>query len=100
MILTYIYNNDNNIFVDNQQYCPTRAYPGLWELVINQLSVNENIRCATTESCPKNMTGEEVYRMLVHNFKRHYFTNRAPLGLHFHSAWFKNSEYFKAFEVD
>lgn len=33
------------------------------------------------------------------NFKRHYLHNRAPLGLHFHAAWFENPMYLHAFTV-
>lgn len=36
--------------------------------------------------------------MLMLNFKRHYLTNRAPLGLHFHSMWFRNPTNIYAFE--
>lgn len=31
------------------------------------------------------------------NFKRHYETNRAPLGLYFHAAWLKKPEFLDAF---
>jgi len=51
------------------------------------------------DSCPPDLSGEEVYKMLMLNFKRHYLTNRAPFGLHFHAAWFQNPMYFYAFNV-
>lgn len=51
------------------------------------------------DSCPSNLSGEEVYKMLMLNFKRHYLTNRAPFGLHFHASWFQNPSYFYAFNV-
>lgn len=80
------------------QNCPTRSYPGVWEMVMNQLDAGE-FTCSMVDSCPPNMNGEDMYRMFSHNFKRHYSTNRAPLGLYFHTTWFRNSEYLEAFNV-
>ncbi|XP_011151123.1 uncharacterized protein LOC105190208 [Harpegnathos saltator] len=78
------------------QLCPTRSYPGIWELPLNQLLAGD-YTCTTVDSCPSDLSGEEVYKMLMLNFKRHYLTNRAPLGLHFHASWFQNPMYFYAF---
>ncbi|KAB0794026.1 hypothetical protein PPYR_13646 [Photinus pyralis] len=77
--------------------CPLRAYPGVWELVLNELSVN-NRTCAFINSCSGNFTVESLYKTLMQNFKRHYFTNRAPFGLNFHSSWFQKPEHLIAFE--
>jgi hypothetical protein len=55
--------------------------------------------CAMVDSCPPHLSGDEVYNMLIHNFKRHYNTNRAPYGLYFHTTWFKKPEYLAAFRV-
>lgn len=68
-------------------------------MVINQLDTGKFASCPTIDACPKDLSGDDVYRMLVHNFKRHYLTNRAPYGLHFHSSWFKNQEYLIAIQV-
>ena len=35
--------------------------------------------------------------MFMENFRRHYDTNRAPLGLYFHTLWFKDKKNRKAF---
>ncbi|XP_066258996.1 chitin deacetylase 1 [Euwallacea similis] len=80
-----------------RQMCPTRSYPGLWEMVINQLEALE-ISCATLDSCPPELTGHGVYEMLIRNFNRHYSTNRAPFGIHLQAAWFENSDYLIAFQ--
>ncbi|XP_044739883.1 chitin deacetylase 1 [Chrysoperla carnea] len=80
----------------NRQNCPSRSYPGIWEMVMNQLSANE-YTCGMVDSCPPHLNGPEVYTMLMHNFKRHYKTNRAPYGLYFHTTWFKKPEYLEAF---
>ncbi|GLV35088.1 Chitin and LDLR binding deacetylase 3 [Carabus blaptoides fortunei] len=80
----------------NKQNCPSRSYPGIWEMVMNQLEANE-YTCAMVDSCPPHMNGEDIYKMLNHNFKRHYLSNRAPYGLYFHTSWFKKPEYLAAF---
>jgi len=35
--------------------------------------------------------------MLKYNFDRHFSTNRAPLGLYFHTLWFKEAKNRRAF---
>ncbi|XP_034947909.1 uncharacterized protein ChLD3 [Chelonus insularis] len=75
--------------VGTGQLCPTRSYRGLWELPLNQLLAGE-YTCGMIEDCPLSLSGEETYKMLMLNFKRHYLSNRAPLGLHFNPAWFRN----------
>ncbi|KAJ3645357.1 hypothetical protein Zmor_023023 [Zophobas morio] len=80
-----------------KQNCPTRSYPAVWEMVLNQLEA-DGYSCAMVDSCPSNLSGDDIYRILIHNFKRHYLTNRAPFGLHFHSSWFKKQEYLDAFQ--
>ncbi|CAH1116024.1 unnamed protein product, partial [Phaedon cochleariae] len=80
-----------------KQLCPTRSYHGIWELPLNQLEAG-SFTCSMVDSCPSDLTGNDVYDMLTHNFKRHYLSNRAPLGLYFHSTWFKNHEYLTAFQ--
>ncbi|XP_026299909.1 uncharacterized protein LOC725391 isoform X3 [Apis mellifera] len=82
--------------VDLEQFCPTRAYPGLWELPLNQLLAGQ-YTCTRMDSCPSDLSGEEIYKILMLNFKRHYLSNRAPLGLHLHASWFQNPSYFYAF---
>ncbi|XP_049306369.1 chitin deacetylase 1 isoform X1 [Bactrocera dorsalis] len=78
------------------QNCPSRSYPGIWEIVINQLEVGD-FTCGMIDSCPSQLNGDDVYRMLSHNFKRHYLSNRAPFGIYFHATWFNNNNYLEAF---
>ncbi|XP_065164261.1 chitin deacetylase 1 [Atheta coriaria] len=80
------------------QNCPTRAHPGVWELPLNPLIAND-FMCIKLGTCPADLSGNEVYKLLHHNFKRHYLSNRAPFGLHLHSAWFKKPEYLRAFST-
>lgn len=83
---------------ESQQNCPTRSYPGVWEMVLNPLEAGK-YSCARLDTFPRNLTGDDIYRILVNNFKRHYLTNRAPFGLHLHSDWLKKEDYFDAFQV-
>ena len=52
------------------------------------------------DSCPSYGTENEVFEMLMHNFRRHYETNRAPLGLYFHTIWFKKKINLRGFQVN
>nr|XP_012153782.1 PREDICTED: uncharacterized protein LOC100882646 isoform X3 [Megachile rotundata]XP_012153793.1 PREDICTED: uncharacterized protein LOC100882646 isoform X3 [Megachile rotundata] len=89
--------------VGPEQLCPTRAYPGLWELPINQLLAGnyhcscQDYVCTKMDTCSSNLSAEDVYGILMLNFKRHYHSNRAPFGLHFHASWFREPMYFYAF---
>nr|CAH0108199.1 unnamed protein product [Daphnia galeata] len=83
--------------VGTGQRCPSRSFPGIWEMVLNQLEVEE-YSCAMVDSCPSHGSEDEVYEMLMHNFKRHYNTNRAPFGLYFHTIWFKKRINLRAFQ--
>lgn len=68
-------------------------------MVINPLTDGQHT-CATLEYCPSTLTGEDMYNILLNNFKRHYLKNRAPFGIHLNSTWFKNYEYLQAFKVN
>ena len=97
--------------------CPSRSFPGVWELPLNQI-VMEEFSCAMViiiimtmnvmmmvgkmmmmiiiihkvDSCPPYFSEEELTEMFMENFRRHYNTNRAPLGLYFHTLWFKQAK--------
>ncbi|KAJ8981896.1 hypothetical protein NQ317_007288, partial [Molorchus minor] len=82
---------------ENNQVCPTRSYTGVWEIPLNQLEADNFTTCTTMASCIPNLSGRELYTILMHNFKRHYLSNRAPYGLHLNSKWFKNRERLASF---
>jgi len=82
--------------IGNRQ-CPSRSFPGVWEMPLNQITMEE-FSCAMVDSCPPYFSENELYEMFVKNFKRHYETNRAPLGLYFHTLWFKDKKNQKAFK--
>ncbi|RXG53573.1 hypothetical protein Avbf_16881 [Armadillidium vulgare] len=83
----------------NGQKCPTRSF-AIWEIVMNEMDRREdpNIEedlpgCAMVDSCfSTKPTAEQFYNFLNNNFNRHYDTNRAPMGLFFHSAFLKNNQ--------
>lgn len=63
---------------------------------MNQLEIDE-VTCVYTDQCPANLNSDDIFHMFIHNFKRHYSSNRAPLGLYFHSSWFNREDYVEAF---
>ena len=63
---------------------------------LNQITMEE-FSCAMVDSCPAFFSENELYEMLMNNFRRHYDTNRAPLGLYFHTLWFKDKKNRRAF---
>lgn len=79
----------------SRQKCPSRAFPGMWEMIMNPLDI-EGHTCAMVDSCPAHLTEDEMFDMLRTNFERHYTTNRAPFGLYFHTIWFKEKRNFRA----
>lgn len=65
-------------------------------MVMNQLETDD-VTCVYADQCPANLNGDDIFQMFMHNFKKHYSQNRAPLGLYFHSTWFKRPDYMEAF---
>uniref|UniRef100_A0A1B0DCJ6 Uncharacterized protein n=1 Tax=Phlebotomus papatasi TaxID=29031 RepID=A0A1B0DCJ6_PHLPP len=85
----------------NAHNCPSRSHP-VWEMVMNELdrrddpTFDESLPgCHMIDSCSNVQTGEQFGRLLRHNFNRHYNTNRAPLGLHFHASWLKSKKEYR-----
>lgn len=66
-------------------------------LLISYTCLNQHLfsGCHMVDSCSNIQTGEQFGRLLRHNFNRHFSTNRAPLGLHFHASWLKSKREFK-----
>ncbi|KAI7686543.1 hypothetical protein SSS_01556 [Sarcoptes scabiei] len=69
--------------------CPTRSYPGLWEIgLIMWHDLIGGGRCTMGNSCTPPSDEQGVFELIMNNFKRHYDTNRAPFGLFYQSNWF------------
>ncbi|VDP09835.1 unnamed protein product [Soboliphyme baturini] len=65
--------------------CPNASFPGIWAVPINQLygcflkCAKDHRRAAMVRGLMRaDNTVEDVYRILINNFNRHYESNRAP----------------------
>jgi len=81
-------------------HCPTKTYPGLWEVPVNPL-YNEFNTCPHADQCvfpssDENDDARDIVDFLETNFERHYTTNRAPFQLSFHVNWFTSKTKVRA----
>ncbi|KAH9528626.1 chitin binding [Dermatophagoides farinae] len=78
--------------------CPTRSYPGLWEIgLIMWHDLMGGGRCTMGNSCTSPTDEKGVFDLIMTNFKRHYETNRAPFGLFYQSNWFTTAHHKAGF---
>ncbi|XP_021940723.1 uncharacterized protein LOC110840185 [Zootermopsis nevadensis] len=77
--------------------CPTRSYPGVWEVPMVMWQDLNGGRCSMGDACSNPPTADGVYKVLIKNFERHYTTNRAPFGLFYHAAWFTQPHHKEGF---
>ncbi|XP_076261096.1 chitin deacetylase-like 5 isoform X5 [Rhynchophorus ferrugineus] len=77
--------------------CPTRSYPGVWEVPMVMWQDLNGGRCSMGDACSNPPDADGVYKMLLKNFERHYTTNRAPFGLFYHAAWFTQPHHKEGF---
>lgn len=87
-------------FLGRALKCPTKSYPGLWEVPINPL-FNEFNTCHHADQCvfpsaSDDDDTEAIVDFLKENFDRHYATNRAPFQLNFHVTWFTQKRNVRA----
>lgn len=68
--------------------CPTRKFPGVWEVPLVFLSGENGLPCVTLEGCSMPKTSYGIRRVIRENFNRHYNSNRAPFMLSLSSTWF------------
>jgi len=78
--------------------CPEKAYPGLWEIPLVMWNDLGNGRCSMLDACSNPNNPEDVFKLLWTNFARHYNTNRAPIGLFYHAAWFTQPHNMEGFQ--
>uniref|UniRef100_A0A6A7FMW0 Gastrolith protein n=1 Tax=Hirondellea gigas TaxID=1518452 RepID=A0A6A7FMW0_9CRUS len=76
------------------QNCPTRNFT-VWEMVMNELDRRDDpffsellTGCHYIDQCANLIDPKQFRNFLETNLQHHYQTNRAPLGLHFTSAYF------------
>ncbi|XP_056646387.1 uncharacterized protein LOC130451413 isoform X2 [Diorhabda sublineata] len=77
--------------------CPTRSYPGVWEVPMVMWQDLNGGRCSMGDACSNPPDADGVFKMLMKNFMRHYTTNRAPFGLFYHAAWFTQPHHKEGF---
>ncbi|CAL1262611.1 unnamed protein product, partial [Larinioides sclopetarius] len=77
--------------------CPTKSFPGLWEVGMVMWNDYRGGRCSMGDACANPDNAEDVFKMLLKNFERHYNSNRAPFGLFYHAAWFTTQHYRKGY---
>ncbi|XP_075969190.1 chitin deacetylase-like 5 isoform X2 [Anticarsia gemmatalis] len=77
--------------------CPTKSYPGVWEVPMVMWQDLNGGRCSMGDACANPPEAENVYKMILKNFDRHYTTNRAPFGLFYHAAWFTQPHHKEGF---
>ncbi|XP_049817330.1 uncharacterized protein LOC109598001 isoform X7 [Aethina tumida] len=77
--------------------CPTRSYPGVWEVPMVMWQDLNGGRCSMGDACSNPPDADGVFKMLTKNFQRHYTTNRAPFGLFYHAAWFTQPHHKEGF---
>ncbi|XP_050680590.1 uncharacterized protein LOC126976339 isoform X4 [Leptidea sinapis] len=77
--------------------CPTKSYPGVWEVPMVMWQDLNGGRCSMGDACANPPEAENVYKMILKNFDRHYTSNRAPFGLFYHAAWFTQAHHKEGF---
>lgn len=91
-------------FVPDQKYCqhgpcPTKSYPGLWEIPVKRWYGMDGHSCAMPDGCTVLATAEETLEFLRKNFYRYYNSNRAPLGVFVHARWFHTEHHLDAVDM-
>lgn len=56
--------------------CPTRSYPGVWQVPMVMWQDLNGGRCSMGDACSNPSDAEGVTKMIMKNFERHYSTNR------------------------
>lgn len=72
--------------------CPVNSYPGLWVVPnVDMMNPDGSVCGSMMDACAPTANGSQWYDILVRNFDYHYKSNRAPFGMHAHSAWFSQA---------
>merc|ERR1711922_77906 len=84
----------------NAGNCPSRPH-NIWEMPINELdrrddpTFDESLTgCHLVSSCSNIYFKDQFRDLLVHNFNRHYDSNKAPLSLSFDPSWLISNKGF------
>eukprot|EP00095_Tigriopus_kingsejongensis_P011424 maker-scaffold953_size76948-snap-gene-0.7 protein:Tk11424 transcript:maker-scaffold953_size76948-snap-gene-0.7-mRNA-1 annotation:"conserved hypothetical protein" len=82
--------------------CPSKSYPGLWELPLNShyIESERDSYCTHLDQCVFNFqSGDDIFEWLKEDFARHYETNRAPYHIPVHTNWFLNIKQIQALNL-
>lgn len=81
--------------------CPSRSFPGIWEVPLNTLETADGTggSCVFLDQCVFPDDPEAIFDFLIHNFERHYLTNKAPLVLNLHVNWVTDDSKVTALDV-
>lgn len=87
-------------FAGKSLKCPTKSYPGVWEVPLNPLT-NEISTCHHLDQCvfpsqDDHMDSSDIVNFLIENFERHYNTTRAPFQINLHVQWVLNANRVRA----
>ncbi|XP_014779402.1 chitin deacetylase 8 [Octopus bimaculoides] len=77
--------------------CPTKSYPGLWEIPVNRWYDKQKKPCSLYDGCDQPTNKEEFVKFMKEALYKNYDTNRAPAGLFLHVNWVLSKPY--RFEV-
>ncbi|GFO44527.1 hypothetical protein PoB_007103200 [Plakobranchus ocellatus] len=79
--------------------CPTKQYPGLWEIPVQRWYGLDGHSCAMPDGCSATGDAEETLEYLKSNFRRYYSSNRAPMGVFIHARWFSSEHTLEGLDM-
>lgn len=81
--------------------CPTASIPGFWVNPLVDWTDDFGNKCVMMDACiVADDSVQGIFQMMVRNFIRHYYGNRAPFGLYLHAAWFEKGDHnLEAFKL-
>lgn len=67
--------------------CPTKSFPGLWEIPVNRWYDKQKKPCSLYDGCDQPTDKTEFVKFMNESLYNNYNTNRAPAGLFLHVNW-------------
>lgn len=66
---------------NRQQRCPQRQHQTIWEFPVNELVYKDKFYAHLSDVTEKYTQTDELYDILVENYKRHVESSRTPFHL-------------------
>lgn len=82
--------------------CPTKPYPGMWEVPLNSWMGDNGYPCSMVDECTvgenANTASEaEWYSLFKRNFEEHFYNTKTPMPFFMHASLFmRNSKAYRA----